>query len=104
MVQALFSLKMEKPAEAEPLLREALDIRQQTYDENDWRVAQIKAHLAKSLLQLNQFDEAELLLLQSYTVLSDTLGAQDIHVQNVIRDIDLLYALTGKPNPIAVHE
>jgi len=97
-------LKMEKPAEAEPLLREALDIRQQTYDENDWRVAQIKAHLAKSLLQLNQFDEAELLLLQSYTVLSDTLGAQDIHVQNVIQDIDLLYALTGKPNPIAVHE
>jgi eukaryotic-like serine/threonine-protein kinase len=97
-------IEMGKPAEAEPLFREALEIRKHAYDENDWRIAQIEAHLAKSLLQTNQFDEAELILLQSYTVLTETRGSQDIHVQNVIRDLDLLYSLTGKTNPVAIHE
>ncbi len=95
--------ELGQPSEAEPLLREALEIRRQAYGKNDWRIAQAEAHLGRCLLEMRKFDEAEQILLKSYSILAEARGQQDILVQNIIRDLDLLYSLTGKPNPVVIH-
>ena len=61
--------------EAEPLLREGLDIRRATLSADDWRVAYAQSTLGGCLVVLGRFAEAEPLLVPSYEQL-----AKNVHV------------------------
>jgi eukaryotic-like serine/threonine-protein kinase len=87
---AVIYIETGRAAEAEPLLREALDIRMNAYDEYDWRIAQIEAHLGRSLLRQNKISDAEQLLLKSHTSLQASRGDDDPHTLAVLHDLNSL--------------
>ena len=58
-------LKQQKYADAEPLLRECLKIREQK-EPDDWRTFNTKSLLGGSLLGQEKYAEAEPLLLAGY--------------------------------------
>lgn len=55
-------LARRQAAEAEPLLRQALRIRQHAFPESDWRIGVTKSLLGDALTSLARYDEAERLL------------------------------------------
>ena len=60
--------------EAEPLLREALEIRLTMLGDADWRTAEAKSLLGLCLAALEQYEDAESLLSQSYATLKEVRG------------------------------
>jgi len=69
-------LARHEPALAEPLLRDALRIRQRSFRPDDWRIAVPKSVLGAALTALGRYEEAEGLLLDAQRVLKDVPGAQ----------------------------
>jgi len=70
-------LARQEAAAAEPLLREALQIRRRVMPETDWRIAAPKSLLGATLTDLGRYDEAEPLLREAHDVLhpmKDTPG------------------------------
>ena len=58
-------LARKDAASAEPLLRQALEIRRRAFPEGDWRIAMAKSLLGEALTSLGRYDEAERLLLEA---------------------------------------
>ncbi len=87
---AVTFIETGRPAEAEPLLREALEIRMNAYDEDDWRIAQVEAHLGRSLLLQSKFSDAETLLLKSHASLQASRGDDDPHTLAALEDLNSL--------------
>jgi tetratricopeptide (TPR) repeat protein len=85
-------LKMQGYAEAEPLLRESLTIRE-TKQPDDWTTFNTRSLLGGSLLGQKKFAEAELLLLQGYEGLN--AREQTIPPQGAIRIPEALERLVA---------
>ena len=69
-------LARHEPALAEPLLRDALRIRQRSFRPDDWRIAVPRSALGAALTSLGRYEEAEGLLLEAQRVLKDVPGAR----------------------------
>ena len=86
-------IETERAAEAESLLREALEIRKNAFDEDDWRIAQVEALLGRSLLYQNRLEEAEHLLHKSQASLLAKLGNNDLHTIRAQEDLETISAM-----------
>jgi eukaryotic-like serine/threonine-protein kinase len=60
-------VKLERWAEAEPVLRDCLELRMKHLADDSWQVASTKSLLGAALVGLNKLDEAEPLLIAGYT-------------------------------------
>ena len=85
---AVILIQTGQAAQAEPLLLEAISIRKKSFPESDWRIAQVEAHLGRSLLLQNRFTEARSILEKSYESLLESRGKEDIHTQSALDDLN----------------
>jgi hypothetical protein len=93
-------------AEAEPLLRLCLAIRREALSEEDWRIAEVMSVLGASLAGQNKFDEAEPLLLESYTQVKDSAetipnALRNEQIGKALERIVNLYESWNKPRTAA---
>jgi eukaryotic-like serine/threonine-protein kinase len=58
LLLGIASTDMGHPADAEPLLRRALSVRQAVYSSNDPRLIEVRLALARALVAQNKFDDA----------------------------------------------
>ncbi len=79
-----------QPAEAELYFFEAVEIRKKIYEEDDWRIAFAESNLGRSLLYQEKLAEATELITQSYRVLLDALGEENLFVIQAAEDLQLL--------------
>ena len=89
-------LQRGAPAEAEPLLREALKIRRTRFTDQDARTASTGSHLGDCLLQLDRLDEAEVLLVKSYPVLDSEYGSANERTQRALQQLIDVYERLGR--------
>jgi tetratricopeptide (TPR) repeat protein len=82
---------------AEPLLREALQMRQHTLEANHPDIAVNQRELGGCLAALHRFAEARSLLLQSYETLRDEQGADHQDTRRTLERLATLYEEWGKP-------
>lgn len=89
--------KLDRHAEAAPLLREMLAIRREALDEDHRLVSELKSDLGGSLLELDELDEAEALLIDAHErfAAKELPGAQRL-VETRERLV-ILYERTGRP-------
>jgi tetratricopeptide (TPR) repeat protein len=69
-------LARKDAAAAEPLLRQALEIRRGALPEGDWRIATAESLLGEALASLGRYDEAGRLLLEAKASLKDGPGPE----------------------------
>jgi len=91
-----FFLQHGSPSEAEPLLREALEIRRTRFTDRDGRTAHTGSLLGDCLLQLVRLDEAEVLLGKSYPVLDAEYGSADERTQRALQQLIDVYEQLGR--------
>ncbi|MCH8913150.1 MAG: tetratricopeptide repeat protein [Planctomycetes bacterium] len=89
------------PADAEPILRECLEIRRQALPEDDWRIATTESLLGECLTSSEQYEEAEILLLDALAKLETECGAADERTLEALRRIIALYESWGQPERAA---
>jgi serine/threonine protein kinase/tetratricopeptide (TPR) repeat protein len=97
----LVLLEMKRYAEAEPLLRECLAIRQ-TKEPNDWRTYNTQSLLGGALLGQQKYADAEPLLLKGYEGMKareKTIPPQGaIRIPEAVDRLIGLYTATNKPD------
>ena len=97
-------LKQQKYAEAEPLLRECLTIREQN-EPDDWTTFNTKSMLGGSLLGQKKYAEAEPLLLAGYEGMKqreEKIPPQGkVRLTEAIERLVQLYEATGKTDKAA---
>ena len=91
------------PADAEPILRECLEIRRQALPEDDWRIATTESLLGECLTSSEQYEEAEILLLDALAKLETECGAADERTLEALRRIIALYESWGRPDRAAFY-
>lgn len=77
MYLGLTLTRIGKPAQGEPFLRRALEMRQKKLPADDWRIASAESALGDCLTMQKRYAEAELLLVKSYTTLQAAPKASD---------------------------
>jgi serine/threonine-protein kinase len=80
----------------ELLLREALEIRRRTLAAGDWQTAETESLLGACLTALQRYEEAEPLLVVSYTTLKARRGDQDRRTRRTLQYLIDLYQAWGK--------
>lgn len=90
-------LKKGMDRDAEPLLREAIAIRDKQCGPNTASTALVSSVLGEALISLGRFEEAESLLLDCHRSLSHALGDSDAGCRRVAAQLALLYDSWGKP-------
>jgi len=86
---------------AEPLLREGLEIRRQALPAEDWQTASAESALGSCLARLRRYDEAEPLLVNSYSILKTKRGPADALTLETLTQLIDLYQAWGKPDKAA---
>jgi tetratricopeptide (TPR) repeat protein len=87
--------------EAEPMLREALDIQQRALTRGHSDIATTQSFLGRCLVALARYDEAKVFLVESYATLKDQRGNQDEYTQKALKRLVDLYDAWGKPDDAA---
>jgi hypothetical protein len=95
-------LRSGRPANAEPLLREALEIRRGAPASGHWRIDWAESLLGECLAAQKRFIEAEPLLLGSAERLLVHAGAMPIRRHRAVERIIALYESSGRPAEAAV--
>ena len=90
-------LGQNRVQEAQGLLREELQIRQESFGDDDGRTAVAKSALGTNLTALGMYENAETLLLESYTTLDIEWGRQHKETQKTRDRLVDLYTAWGKP-------
>ena len=92
-------MDQEQPAAAYPLFAEALELRQQFFDEGHWRIAETEVALGWCLSRLDQFDEAQTLLVSGYETLrlQDERGEPYQRTQEALAYLIALYESWNRP-------
>jgi tetratricopeptide (TPR) repeat protein/predicted Ser/Thr protein kinase len=85
-------------AEAEPLLREAIAIREKRLPPRSWKTAKTRSILGAALAGLGRFEEAEPLVLSGYGVITRDRGPQHRRTHEALQRIIFLYEAWGKPD------
>jgi len=98
---AQIHLDKNRPEEAEPLLRKSLEIKLSAVDEEHWMVGLIKSRLGKCLMALEEFKEAETLMIEGFKTLDAALGTPNDRTQKSIRNLIQLYEAWSKPDSIS---
>jgi serine/threonine protein kinase/Tfp pilus assembly protein PilF len=96
-------LARQEAAAAEPLLRQALEIRQRAYPEGDWRIGEAQGLLGESLTALRRYDEAEGLLLNADRILKDGPGWEGREAKATRLRLVALYQARGQPEKAATY-
>ncbi len=91
------------PADAEPVLRECLEIQKQALSEDDWRIASTESLLGECLTSSEQYEEAEILLLDALAKLETECGAADERTLEALRRLIALYESWGRPDRAALY-
>jgi tetratricopeptide (TPR) repeat protein len=94
-------LARKDPASAEPLLRQALQIRRRAFSESDWRIATARSLLGEALTSLGRYDEAERLLLEAKAALKDGPGPAGREARSTAERLSALYKAWGRPEKTA---
>ena len=87
----------DKPADAEPLLREALAISTSTRPKGHWRIALGPSVLGECLTALGMFEEAEDLLLRSHDELVGSRGKDNLQTIAARERIIALFTKWNNP-------
>lgn len=98
-------LDIDRPAEAEPILRECLTIREKRFP-TDWRTYNACSLLGVSLLNQRKYAEAETLLLRGYNGLAHTTdmipSSSLVHSRQLVEWLVRLYEKWNKPEQAAL--
>ena len=106
-------LARKEAGAAEPLVREALQIRihapgvvpyrRRTFPEDDWSVAATKSLLGATLAALQRYDEAEAVLLDAHRDLEAVPGPQSRDAKATLARLVALYDAWGRPDRAAAY-
>jgi hypothetical protein len=88
-------------AEAEALHQEACAIFAKVHGATHWMSGYCRSVYGDFLTERARYEEAEALLLGSYPVLLDTLGAEHERTKKTINRLVALYQVCGKPDKAA---
>jgi eukaryotic-like serine/threonine-protein kinase len=101
---ALFTLNLgrvqllrKEAADAEPLLRKAVTIRERAYPAGNWRIGEAKGLLGECLTALGRYEEAEALLLDARRLLKEGPGWEGEQAQANRLRLIALYEAWGHP-------
>ena len=86
----------ERCAEAEPVIRECLEIRYRILDPDDWRLANLQNLLGACALAERRYDEAESLLVAAHEALRDHPDAPEARVTEALERVVRLYTELGR--------
>jgi serine/threonine protein kinase/tetratricopeptide (TPR) repeat protein len=86
---------------AEPPLRECVEIRRGAFPEGHWKIACVSSALGEALTELEEYEEAESLLLPSLPILEETRSPQHKDTRATWDRIIELYDVWGKPEQAA---
>ncbi|TVP99655.1 MAG: serine/threonine protein kinase [Balneolaceae bacterium] len=75
---------LNRAEEAEPLLRDAIEFIQKRSQEPDWTLAEAQYYLADCLVLLGNNTEAEELLTESYHLLVELMGPENLHTRKAL--------------------
>jgi tetratricopeptide (TPR) repeat protein len=78
--------------EAEPALRQVLEVRQRLYPAGDWRIAQVQSLLGASLTKQARYADAEALLLEAAKALKPVPGPQGREQRDNAARLEALHA------------
>lgn len=90
-------LKKSMYAEAEPLLREAVTIREKQCGHDAASIGLVSCIHGEALRLLGRFEEAESILLDSHERLSQALGESNSNCRRISSQLAFLYESWGKP-------
>ena len=93
-----------KPDEAEPFLKEALEIRRNKLPPGSWLTANSASAFGECLVALKHFSEAEPLLLESYEIMSKDLGPAHERTLEALRRIIRMYEDRQLPEKAAEYK
>ena len=93
--------KTGRAAQAEPILRQALAIREKNLPKGHWQVAFTKGALGESLTQQQKYTEAEPLLIESYNDLKASQGEKNQRTDEARGWLVELYDAWEKPEMAA---
>ena len=96
------SLERDRPEEAEPMLRKAFDIRSEIYGETNENTIGLGMWLGIALTALARYDEAEPLLLDSYTFYKNDQHQE--RTQQTLEALIDLYTAWGNPQRAAAFQ
>lgn len=88
-------------AEAEPLLRECVEIRARILEQRDWRIANARSMLGGALTLLGRLDEAEPLLVESFTTMEASGQAPAVRLQEAAARAAQYFERAGKADDAA---
>lgn len=94
-------LRQERFAEAEALFRDMLALRRENFPEEHRLISELKSELAAALTGLEQYDEAERLLLDAYDRFLTGRGPEDRRTQRAAQRLVTLYKRMGNPQAAA---
>ncbi|MBN2446962.1 MAG: serine/threonine protein kinase [Phycisphaerae bacterium] len=101
LLQGQILLEQGEYAQAEPLLRECLALRQRVLPPDHWRTGRVMTRLGAVLIGLERFTEAEPLMLQGYAMMEAAADTPTEYTQEAIRSIIGLYEAWGRPEQTA---
>jgi eukaryotic-like serine/threonine-protein kinase len=90
-------LLRKEAANAEPMARKALEIREHTYPAGNWRIGEAKGLLGECLTAMGRYDEAEALLLDAHRLLKAGPGWEGEQAQATRLRLVALYEAWGRP-------
>jgi hypothetical protein len=82
---------LERPAEAEPLLREAIAIREKALPPGQWRIAYSRMLLGSALLGQKRFREAEPLVVDGYEAMAANKETPPQWTRQALQNVVRLY-------------
>ncbi len=94
-------VELHRYEEAEPLLVEALQIREKRKPPGHWKTAKTKSILGSCYVGLGRFEGAEPLLRDSYPLIAQARGSDHRRSQQALQRILDLYEVWGKPEQAA---
>jgi len=97
-------IKRNESATAEPLLREALEIEASVLPEDHWFGFHTRSLLGQALTDQGRYEEAEPLLLGSYSALRETFGHSDRRSADSIGRLVKLYEKWDRPEKAAEYQ
>ncbi len=94
-------LQHTDPAAGAPLLRDCLRIARKHVAPLNWFIADIESIRGGCLTSLGQYEEAEILLLESYPFIASAPTHRDARLREALQRIETLYLAWNKPDRAA---
>jgi serine/threonine protein kinase len=95
------AMREDRAQKAEPSYREAAELLREAFSVGDRHLIDVDADLGRCLVGLSRFEEAEVLLIESYEALEAELGRANATTQQAISRLIDLYETWRKPEKAA---